>query len=117
MKYLKGNRVEVIDLIRETIRQRGRFGSNLKRAVLELNLWELTPDLVKVYSRDHKDNDIITVLMILMKENKYEPFLKSASFTKLYGEHASYQNFLNANTANQKLEISRAMDFYNKKRS
>jgi len=116
LSFLKNNRGKIIGLLRETMRARGRAGSNIKRAVLELNLWELTPDLVAVYNRDHKDHDVLTVLMILMKENKYGPFLASPSFKKLYGDNASYQSFLNANTANQKLEISRAMAFYNSKK-
>jgi len=115
-KFMKSNRSKVIALTRETIRTKGRAGSNIKRAVLELNMWELIPDLVTTYNRDHKDHDILSVLMILMKENKYKPFLESASFKKLYGENASYQAFLNANTANQKLEISRALAFYKSKK-
>lgn len=115
-KFLHDNRTKVIGLLRETIRAKHRVGANLKCTILELNAWELIPDMVTVYNRDHKDNDILSALMVLMKEAKYKPFLATPSYKKLYGEGASYQAFLNSNTANQKLEISRAMAFYNSKK-
>lgn len=111
--WLKKNRTKVIGLLRTTITQKQRIGVNLKTAILELNAVELIPDMVKIYNRDHKDQDILTVLMILMKENKYEPFMKSLSYKKLYADEASsYKSFLMANPANQKLTADRAMSFY-----
>jgi hypothetical protein len=48
-----------------------------------------------------------------MKENKYEPFVKSPSYKKLYSEDADYLSHLNYNKGNEDLIIKRATDFYN----
>jgi hypothetical protein len=85
---------------------------NLKNAILETNAVELIPDLIGIYRIHNKDHDILTVLMLLMKEGKYPEFMKSTSFTKLYGENANYKAYLQASSANQKLIIDRAMAFY-----
>jgi hypothetical protein len=76
---------------------------------------KMIPFLIKTYNIDKKDHDILTVLMLLMKENQYKPFLASQSFRKLYGEEASYQAHLELNKANEELILKRAMDFYNGK--
>jgi hypothetical protein len=114
-EFLSKNREKVIPLIKSTLKLRQRAGVNLKNAILETNAVELIPDLVAIYRRHNKDHDILTVLMLLMKEGKYPDFEKSASFTKLYGENANYKAFLQANAENQKLIIDRAMAFLKSK--
>lgn len=110
--FLKKHRAEVIRLLRTTIREKGRVGLNLKEAIGDLEAYELIPDLVKVYSRDRRDNDILTVLFLLMKEGKYKPFLSSMSYQVLYGPDSSYKDFVVASPANQRLTIQRAMGYY-----
>lgn len=113
--FFKNNRAKVIPLVRSTIMLRQRVGVNFKELVTSYNLVELIPDLVKVYNIKKKDHDILTVLMILMKEGNYPEFIKSASYVKLYGENSNYKGNLDATPANQKLIISRAMAFYKTK--
>ena len=112
LAFLQGHRSDVVRLLRKTIRARGRVGSNLKDAIGLLNTNELIPDLIWAYERDRKDGDILTVLMLLMKEGKYPPFLASATYRKLYGPDASAQSYVVANSANQRLTFERAMAFY-----
>jgi len=114
--YMKAHRGEFIRLLRSTFQARHRVGANLKGAVVQLNAVELIPDLIKVYNYDRKDQDILTVLMLLMKEGKYQPFLSSATYKKLYGNGANYQAFVEANPGNQKLMFDRAMGFYRSRR-
>lgn len=114
--FLVKNRSKVIPLVRATLKLRKRAGVNLKNAILEMNAVELIPDLITVYKYKNKDHDILTVLMLLMKEGKYGEFEKSTSFTKLYGEDANYKAYLQANSANQKLIMDRAMAFYKSKK-
>ena len=111
-QFLANNRTKVIELMRATMKLRERAGANIKDAVLELNANELIPDLIAVYKIKRKDHDILTALMILMKEGQYPDFINSASFTKLYGENSNYKGFLEANAANQQLIMDRAMAFY-----
>jgi hypothetical protein len=110
--FLIGNRDSVMALIKESATRSKRIGLNYKQAVLEINGWELIPFMVEVYNRDHKDLDILTLFMLMMKENKYAPFLASPSFTKLYGIKSNSQSFIQFNKANEDLIIKRALDFY-----
>jgi hypothetical protein len=114
--FFKNNRSKVIDLTRKTIQLRQRAGSNIKQLVVEINAVELIPDLVKVFNIKRKDFDILSILMVLMKENKFEPFLKSQSYTKLYDENASYRTSISANNANINLILERAQAFYKSKK-
>ena len=111
-EFLSRNRTKIISLVKATIKLRQRVGVNLKNAILEINGYELVPDLIEVYNVKKKDNDILTLLMLMMKEGKFPEFVNSASYTKLYGENSNYKGSLEANAANQELIAKRAMDFY-----
>ena len=113
INFLKENKDSVLTLIKESVIRSKKIGLNYKHAIVEVNGVAVIPFLIDVFNRDHKDLDILTVLMLLMKNNKYAPFTKSVSFTKLYGPEASYQNYLQFNKANEELIIKRASDFYN----
>ena len=82
-EFLTNNRSKVVSLLRSTMKTRQRVGVNLKSAIMEIKGYELIPDLISVYSIKQKDHDILSVLMLLMKEGKYPEFLKSASYEKL----------------------------------
>ena len=112
MAFLTGHRSEVIRLLRETMRAKGQVGTNLKATIVTLRANELIPDLLAVYDRDHRDGDILTVLMNLMNDGKYAPFLKSETHRKLFGKDANFGSFIVANEANRKLMAERAMAFY-----
>ncbi len=110
--FLKNHRSEVLGLVRSTIRSSGRVGLNTKHVILETEAIELVPDLVKVYRANHKDKDILSTLMLLMKDGNYKPFMESASYKKLYADEANWQAYLNGNSENQNLIMDRAMAFY-----
>lgn len=110
--FMMKNRGTVIQLLRSTMHAKHRVGANLKAAIIELDATPLIPDLISEYKRDRKDQDILTVLMLLMKNGKYKPFEESATYKKLYADDASYKAFILANDANQKLMFERAMAFY-----
>jgi hypothetical protein len=92
-----------------------RIGLNYKQVLVDINAKEMIPFLISTYNISKKDHDILTVLMLLMKNNEYQPFMVSTSNKKLYGsdEYSSYKAFLVFNTANEELIIKRATDFYN----
>ena len=113
--FLTSNRDSVIALITESANRSKRLGVNYKMAIAEMNAKQMIPFLVKFYNTDKKDHDILTVLMLLMKKNEYQPFMSSASYKKLYGDEANYQAYLEFNKANEALILKRAMDFYNGK--
>lgn len=113
--FLKGHRSEVVRLMRTTIREKGRVGVNLKSAISDLGLYELIPDLTSIYRKDRKDQDILTVLLLLMEEGKDKPFLTSITYGKLYGKDANFASYIVANRANQDLTMQRAMAYYHRR--
>lgn len=110
--FLVANRDSVLALVKESVSRSKRIGVNYKSAIVTINGKELIPSLIATYKLDHKDHDILTVLMLLMEKNKYQPFIQSASYTKLYGPDSNYQGFLQFNKANEVLILQRALDFY-----
>ncbi len=112
-KFLTDNKESVIALIKECASKSNRIGINLKQAILVMNAKETIPFLIKVYTSQHKDHDILSLLMLLMKENNYEPFVASTSYKKLYGEESNYMDYLTYNKANEELILKRATDFAN----
>lgn len=113
LNFLNANRDSVVALMTESIGRSNRVGVNYKKAIIEINGREMIPLLISTYNKDHKDKDILTLLMILMKNNEYTPFLTSASYKKLFADaETSYRAYLTFNTANEELIISRANNFY-----
>jgi hypothetical protein len=82
--FLKKNRDSVIILMKENISKTNRIGLNFKNTITDINAKEMIPFLISTYLVTKKDHDILSVLMLLMKDNTYPPFLSSASFKKLY---------------------------------
>jgi hypothetical protein len=113
-KFLSGNRDSVIAFMKESMGRTKRAGINFKQAMLEINAREMIPDIIATYRAGKvKDLDLLTVLMQLMKDNEYEPFLLSGSYKKLYAEETSYKTYLNYSKGNEDLIIKRSTDFYN----
>jgi hypothetical protein len=113
--FFKNNLDSAMALIKESVARSKRIGLNYKMAIVEMKDKKAIPFLIKTYNADKKDHDILTILMLLMKDNQYKPFLASQSFRKLYGDEANYQAYLEFNKANEELILKRAMDFYNGK--
>ncbi|AEV97805.1 hypothetical protein Niako_1434 [Niastella koreensis GR20-10] len=108
------NRDTVSQLMKPVIEKSSKVGGNIKEAIVKMNGTELIPYLIDFYNREKKDHYILTVLMLLMKENQYGAFVNSFYYSKLYepksGEYGAYLNY---NKANEDLIIQRATNFYN----
>ena len=112
--FFKDNKDSVIVLMTESITRARRVGLNYKHVIVDINAVSMIPFLINTYHLQKKDHDILTVLMLLMKNNRYPPFVSSVSYTKLYaGKDRYYNGSLVFNTANEALIIQRATDFYN----
>lgn len=112
VKFLRTNRDSVMAYIRESVTRSRRFGLNYKTAILEINGVEFIPFIIDFYKQQRKDHDLLTLLNLLMKENKYAPFISSATYKKLYEGENNYESHLQYNVANEGLIFSRAMDLY-----
>jgi hypothetical protein len=114
--FLTKNRDFVMRTIEETVKSGKRLGLNYKHAIVEIKGLEMIPFIIKLYSLDHKDIDILTVLLQLMREAKYPLFTASETYASLYGPKSRYTNFLVFNKANEELIIKYATDFYNSRK-
>jgi hypothetical protein len=114
--FLKKNKDSVISWIKDLSTKKSRVYLNFKEAILQLNAKDMIPLLIDIYKIKRKDHDILTVLMLLMKEGKYQPFLKSTMYSKLYGNDAHWLAHLIANKANQDLIMERAMAYFKLKK-
>jgi hypothetical protein len=113
-KFFRDNHDSVVALMTASIGRTHRIGINFKRVIVDINATEMIPLLISTYNTDKKDHDILTLLMLLMLNNKYQPFMVSASYKKLYADKESrWNSSLNFNTANEELIIQRATDLYN----
>lgn len=112
-KFLKDNSDLVAGYFKECIARNNRVGVNYKQVIVNINAVSMIPFLIQIYNKQKKDHDILTMLLLLMKNNNYEEFLKSTGYKKLYGEESNYLSYLDLNTANVDLIIKRATDFYN----
>ncbi len=111
--FLQKNRDSIIALITESMTRSKRIGVNYKHAISQINAKEMIPFLIATYNLTKKDLDILTLLMQMMKDNEYEPFLMSPYYRKLYSEESDYMSYLNYNKGNEDLIIKKAMEFYN----
>jgi len=107
MAFLKNNRSKVIGLIRACMKS-GRVGLNLKEAIEVLDAKELIPDLIAAHARNSSDNDIMTVLCLLMKDGNYKPFESTPIYVKLYGSESNYHTFVQATASNEKIILTDA---------
>ncbi|MBB1645354.1 hypothetical protein [Sphingobacterium sp. UME9] len=115
--FLQENRDSVIKLIQESVIRSKRMGVNYKHALVELNGWQMIPFIIEYAKKTPKDKDALTLLMLLMKRGEYSEFIKSTSFKKLYGENSNYYSYLNYNKENEALIFSRALKYYDEKKS
>ncbi len=112
-EFLKTNETAVAGFLKECINKKKRIGLNYKKAIIQMNGVSMVPFLIEFYNKEKKDHDILTVLMLLMKNNNYGEFLQSSGYKKLYGEEANYLAHLTLNKANVDLILKRATDFFN----
>jgi hypothetical protein len=116
--FFKDNRDSVTALLKSLIEKSPSVGGNIKEAIVEMNGTELIPTLISWYNKEKKDHFILTVLLLLMKNNNYPEFINSTGYKKLYREpktEADYKVafYLTYNKANEDLIIQRATNFYN----
>lgn len=113
LNFFKNNQDTVVQLIIPLIEKSNRIGGNFKEAIVEMNAIELIPYLIDFYNKEKKDHYILTMLMLLMKNNQYPEFMNSTSYKKLYAlEKGEYAAYLIYNKANEDLIIQRATNFY-----
>lgn len=116
LKFLAQNRDSVMFIIKESVARSKRMGVNYKDAIVEIHAWEMIPFLITYYKENKKDKDVLTTLMLLMKNGNYTGFVKSKSYKNLYGAADNYESSMAFNKANEELTIQRAQAYYHSKK-
>jgi hypothetical protein len=80
---------------------------------MQMNAKEMIPFLIKTYNAEKKDHDILTLLMLLMKEIIMNHLSLQPLIRNCMEKNPITRDYLNFNKANEDLIIKRATDFYN----
>jgi hypothetical protein len=114
LAFFTNNRDSVAAFMKELSEKEGRVGANFREIIVDCNATGMIPFLIDAARKETKDHDDLTVLMLLMKKNRYSEFTGSSSYRKLYEvERDEYSRYLVFNKANEDLIIQRATNFYN----
>jgi hypothetical protein len=112
IKFFTENRDSVITWITETVGQTHVIGLNYKALILELGAHEMIPFLKSNYLLK-EDNYTLTLLMLLMKQGSYAPFMNTAIYKELYaGSRSSRYTFIEYNKTNEYGILQQATNYY-----
>lgn len=113
-KFFIYHRDSVVVFLRDCVAKGLRVGVNFKHVIVNVNAKELIPIVISTYKLQKKDHDILTVLMLLMRNSGYKPFVASSLYKSLYAdEHASYKSSVDWTFENEALIIKLSNNFYN----
>lgn len=115
LKFMKGNKKKIIELIIDQAKQGRGLGMNYKTALIEIDAWESIPFLVDFYQTRPIDKDILTTLLQLLKQGNLSAFEQSKIYNKLYGEATHHDSWIKFSRANETYIIESA-EAYHKKR-
>ena len=111
--FFKSNKDSVIELMSNSILISKRIGLNYKSVIEMINATRTIPLLIEVYAIDKEDHDILTLLMLLMKNNEYTAFMNSPIYKTLYeSDQSSYRTSLPLTFPNEKEIIRLANNFF-----
>jgi hypothetical protein len=113
-KFFINNKDTVIQLMTACLQAGSNIGPNFKHVIVDINAKAMIPFVLKAYEKNESDLNLLTVLMLLMKDNKYRPFINSALYKNLYDyENGDYRMYIDLDAASEKLITTLATQFYN----
>lgn len=111
-EFFTKERKTVIKLLTQTVRGNVRMGANLKLIAVETKANEMIPTLIDKFQKDKRDKDLLTVLMVLMKEGDDPRFAEWPPYQDLYGKDANYGSSIPASDASEKTILKLAAQFH-----
>ena len=112
IKFFAENRDSVITWITETVGQTHDIGLNYKALILLINAREMIPFLKSNYLLKG-DNYTLTLLMLLMKQGAYAPFMNTAIYKESYeGSRSSRHTFIEYSKPNEYGILQQATNYY-----
>ncbi|WP_300602997.1 hypothetical protein [Niabella sp.] len=115
VSFLKDNRNAVMTWITSSVEESKKMGVNYKNAITIIDGWELIPFMIKYYKTAKNDTDVLTTLMLLMKQGAFDAFTTASFYEQLYGKNSSYRSYVSYSPATEQLLLKMAMDYYKKK--
>jgi hypothetical protein len=124
IKSLHDNRDSTMDYLSKCLDFRSHIPLGYKKTIIEINAWEFIPSILSLEEKMNRgdtstveDPYIYSLLMVLMKNNRFKDFITTTTYKKLYGESASYREKISytVNIRNQIRELSQK--FYLQKTS
>ncbi|MBO9592493.1 MAG: hypothetical protein J7599_06240 [Niabella sp.] len=112
VSFLKDNRDSVMTWITNSVNESKKMGVNYKNAITIIDGWEAIPFMINYYKAAKNDTDVLTTLMLLMKQGAFEAFLHTACYEQLY---SNYQSAIAYSPATEQFLLKTAMDYYKKK--
>lgn len=109
-QFLTDHRDSVISWMRTIMREDSTATNNVKDAILLVNGIEMIPEIISWY-RKTGDNDILTVLALLLQQNKDIPFRLTPVYGELYGDDKSYRTFIPWTPGNERMIIGQSKVF------
>jgi len=114
-KFLQSDREAMIGLLKRSIRDSSFIGMNYKNLIISLEAYELIPILVSNYKK-WKDRDLLTVLIKLMQQQKFTPYINSGLEKQLQENTTRYFHaHIPFTTENETLIIRWATELYHAK--
>jgi len=112
--FFKDNRDSVVRYMNECISATHTIGDNFKWVIVRLDLREMIPALLTTYaSQTMKDHDILTALMLLMRQAGYQDLLVTSVYKKLFEDKTNPYSYVTFST-NYERQVTRcAIEFYN----
>lgn len=117
MNFLRENRDSVMGLIKESTLRSKKMGVNYKDALVLIHAWESIPFIIDYYQSNPLDKDALTVLLLLMKNGEFIPFLESLNYSILYDLDYTYEAWINYNTDNEALIVKQARAYYTERKN
>ncbi|HYV90660.1 MAG TPA: hypothetical protein VE978_02715 [Chitinophagales bacterium] len=117
LQSLAGNRDSVIYYLNQCISRQEKVGEALKEIIILLTAYESIPDMMQILkSKKPRDNYLLTTMMLLMKNDNYDLFLKSNIYKELYAS-GKYKESIEFNLANQDAIAQLANSYYSWKKA
>lgn len=112
IKWFRSHRREVVGFLRRTIAARHDAGSNVKQAIVQIQGYELIPELIDLFRNNRKDKDLLSTMVTLMDNGKYKPFQTSDIGIKMVSPKAHAREPLAATKTNEDFILSQAKAYY-----
>ncbi|MCB0429741.1 MAG: hypothetical protein H6585_07695 [Flavobacteriales bacterium] len=116
MDALEAKRDSVVQFLKNCMPYFPVLTKSYKELVISLHATECIPELLYKANRPYYyDTYVVTVIMNLMVDARYKPFIQSDVYKKLYGKELNYSSFIESDKKTIDFILQTAAAFYKSK--